>query len=109
MDNIKNDGYYVAKIVSDLDFIITHMTNVSLAEFTRNEILQDSMMFRLIQISENAKKLTETYKMQRGEIPWTDIYGLRNKIVHEYGRVDLGIVYDTLVNDIPELRNLLQK
>ena len=31
MDNIKNDSYYVAKIVSDLDFIITHMTNVSLA------------------------------------------------------------------------------
>ena len=45
--------------------------------------------------------------MQHGEIPWTNVYGLRNKIVHEYGRVDLGIVYDTLVNDIPEVRKLL--
>lgn len=64
MDSIKNDSYYIAKIVNDLDFIITHMTSVSLADFSRNEILQDSMMFRLIQISENAKKLTETYKMR---------------------------------------------
>jgi uncharacterized protein with HEPN domain len=83
------------------------MSGVSAEDFSKNEILQDSMMFRLIQISENAKKLSDTYKMQHSEIPWTDVYGLRNKIVHEYGRVDLGIVYDTLVNDIPEVRKLL--
>lgn len=107
MDNIKNDAYYIAKIIKDIDFVIKNMSGVSAEDFSKNEILQDSMMFRLIQISENAKKLSDTYKMQHGEIPWTDVYGLRNKIVHEYGRVDLGIVYDTLVNDIPEVRKLL--
>ena len=107
MDNIKNDAYYIAKIIKDIDFIIENMTSVLPEYFSKNEILQDSMMFRLIQISENAKKLSDIYKMQHGEIPWTDVYGLRNKIVHEYGRVDLGIVYDTLVNDIPEVRKLL--
>ena len=108
MDNIKNDTYYIAKIIKDIDFIIKNMSSVSVEDFSKNEILQDSMMFRLIQISENAKKLSDTYKMQHSEIPWTDLYGLRNKIVHEYGRVDLGIVYDTLVNDIPEVRKLLE-
>ena len=108
MDNIKNDAYYIAKIIKDIDFIIKNMSSVSVEDFSKNEILQDSMMFRLIQISENAKKLSDTYKMQHSEIPWTDLYGLRNKIVHEYGRVDLGIVYDTLVNDIPEVRKLLE-
>ena len=107
MDNIKNDAYYIAKIIKDIDFIIENMSSVLPEDFSKNEILQDSMMFRLIQISENAKKLTDGYKIQHGEIPWTDVYGLRNKIVHEYGRVDLGIVYDTLVNDIPEVRKLL--
>ena len=107
MDNIKNDAYYIAKIIKDIDFVIKNMSGVSAEDFSKNEILQDSMMFRLIQISENAKKLSDTYKMQHSEIPWTDVYGLRNKIVHEYGRVDLGIVYDTLVNDIPEVRKLL--
>ena len=108
MDNIKNDTYYIAKIIKDIDFIIKNMSSVSVEDFSKNEILQDSMMFRLIQISENAKKLSDTYKMQHSEIPWTDLYGLRNKIVHEYGRVDMGIVYDTLVNDIPEVRKLLE-
>ena len=108
MDNIKNDAYYIAKIIKDIDFVIKNMSGVSAEDFSKNEILQDSMMFRLIQISENAKKLSDTYKMQHSEIPWTDVYGLRNKIVHEYGQVDLGIVYDTLVNDIPEVRKLLE-
>ena len=107
MDNIKNDAYYIAKIIKDIDFIIENMSSVSAEDFSKNEIIQDSMMFRLIQISENAKKLSDPYKMHHAEIPWTDVYGLRNKIVHEYGRVDLGIVYDTLVNDIPEVRKLL--
>lgn len=34
---------------------------------------------------------------------------MRNKIVHEYGNVDIAVVYDTIVNDIPELLELLQE
>ena len=56
MDNIKNDEYYVQKIRTDLRFIVTHMENIGDEEFYKNEILVDSMMFRMIQISENCKK-----------------------------------------------------
>jgi len=69
----------------------------------------DSMMFRLIQISENAKKLSEDYKSKNENIPWTAIYGLRNRIVHDYGSVDLGIIYATLTEDIPELVECLRE
>ncbi|MBO4288744.1 MAG: DUF86 domain-containing protein [Lachnospiraceae bacterium] len=103
MDNIKNDGYYITKIKGDLQFIFRHMDRVETEEFSQSEILQDSMMFRLIQISENARRLSEQYKKEHASIPWTAIYGLRNKIVHDYGNVDLGIVYSTLKEDIPAL------
>lgn len=56
MDNTKNDDYYVGKLRDDLAFIVRHMKGISLEELTENEILLDSMMFRLIQISENSKK-----------------------------------------------------
>lgn len=105
MNNPKNDAYYMKKIVVDLDFVIAHMKGISLSDLQRNELLQDSMLFRLIQIQENARNLSDAYKMAHGAIPWTDIAGLRNRIVHDYGNVDLEIVYDTLTNDIPWLRN----
>ena len=84
MDNIKNDHYYIQKLQQDLTFIATHMRNVNIEELGKNEILQDSMLFRMIQISENAKKLTEEYKMEHAGIPWKAIYGLRNKFSREH-------------------------
>ena len=107
MDNVKNDMYYVNKIKIDLAFIVTHMRNVDIEELNRNEVLLDSMLFRMIQVSENAKKLSENYKVAHNKIPWSALSGLRNRIVHDYGNVDLNIVYETLKNDIQELLLLI--
>ena len=103
MDNVKNNEYYIKKIVTDLDFIIEHTENLTQSELEENEILVDSVMFRLIQISENSDKLTDDFKTYFASIPWRAMKGMRNRIVHEYGNVDLAVVYDTVKNDIPEL------
>lgn len=102
MDNIKDDNYYIEKISEDLKFINKNMKDVDLKNFDQNTLLQDSMMFRMIQISENAKKLTEEYKEKHDDIPWSKLNGLRNYIVHDYGNMELGIVYETLTENVPE-------
>ena len=83
------------------------MDGVTEEDFSANELLQDAMMFRLIQVSENARKLSDTFKSARPQVPWSAVYGLRNRIVHDYGTVDLHIVYTTLAKDIPTLEQLL--
>ena len=103
MNNLKNDEYYIGKILTDLRFIVEHMEGVTITALEKNEILLDSMSFRLIQIQENAKKLTDVFKMAHQTIPWIDIAGLRNRIVHDYGNVDLEILFSTLTEDIPWL------
>lgn len=107
MDNTKNDTYYINKIIKDLTFIKEHTENLSQESLENNEVLLDSMLFRLIQISESTKRLTEDYKNLHPDIPWTAISGFRNRIVHDYGNVDLNIVYSTLTEDIPELLTIL--
>jgi len=109
MDNIKNDHYYLEKIKKDIAFIVIHMKDVDLQELNENEVLLDSMLFRMIQISENAKKLSAEYKNGKPGLPWDEISGLRNRIVHDYGNVDLEIVYETLKYDIPELMEQLKE
>ena len=108
MDNIKNNIYYIQKIRKDLEFIVGHMRDVSMEELNVNEVLLDSMLFRMIQISENAKRLTDEYKLSHSHIPWSALSGMRNRIVHDYGNVDLNIVYETLKNDMLELLTLLE-
>lgn len=69
MDNVKTDSYYIQKIRKDLEFIVNHMKNVEIEELNANEVLLDSMLFRMIQLSENAKKLSDEYKLMHGDIP----------------------------------------
>lgn len=57
MDNVKNDAYYIKRLKQDLEFVVTHMKNVDIEGLNANEVLLDSMLFRMIQISENAKKI----------------------------------------------------
>ncbi|MBR3770313.1 MAG: DUF86 domain-containing protein [Lachnospiraceae bacterium] len=108
MDNVKTDSYYIQKIQKDLKFIVEHMKNIDIEDLNANEVLLDSMLFRMIQLSENARKLSDEYKLMHGDIPWSAMYGLRNRIVHDYGNVDLKVVYETLKKDIPELLELLE-
>ena len=109
MDNIKNDNYYLQKIIKDLTFVTAQMQDVNINDLSTNEILLDSMMFRMIQISENSRKLSDKYKKNHADIPWNAVYGFRKRIVHDYGSVDLNIVYETLKNDIPDLLELLSE
>lgn len=83
------------------------MRNIDIEELNSDEVLLDSMLFRMIQISENAKRLSDEFKQTHDIIPWYSLNGLRNRIVHDYGNVDLNIVFETLKNDIPELLELL--
>lgn len=108
MDNTKDDIYYGKKIIADLYFITDHIANVSKKDLEQDEILLDSMLFRLIQICENTKKLTDDYKISRCDIPWRDIAGLRNRLVHDYGNVNLEIVYETLAVDVPMLIKMFE-
>lgn len=85
------------------------MKGVTKEQLEADPVLQDSMMLRLIQISENAKNLTDEFREKNSQIPWTDIYGLRNRIVHDYGHVDIGIVYDTLTQDIAKIKSFIEE
>lgn len=109
MDNLKTNNYYLKKIIKDIDFVLEHTNDIDTQnELEQNEVLLDSVLFRLIQISENSTKLTEDFKNRYKEVPWRAIKGMRNRIVHDYGDVDVNIVYDTVKIDLPKLVNILK-
>ena len=109
MDNIKNDAYYLGKILADLGFMMEHTNGKTMDEIEKDALLLDSIMFRLIQISENSDKLTLEFKNNHKELPWRSIKGMRNRIVHDYGFIDMAIIYDTVMNSIPELYNAIKE
>ena len=103
----KTDEYYIEEILKNINFILEHMRGITKEALESNAVLTDSMTFRLVHISELSKSLTDEYKAAHPDIPWSDITALRNRLVHDYGNIDMTIVYDTLTKDVVELKDRL--
>lgn len=108
MDNIKDDKYLIKKIIDNIDYSINTLKNISLDDFEKNELICDSICFRFIQMSELAKKISNEFMLQYPGLPVYQLKGLRNRIVHDYGNVDLTIVYYTVKNDLSILKIKLE-
>ena len=104
------DGVVLRKILEHIDTIMKYCKGCSsLQDFQSNSMLVEATVFNLMQIGELAKEsLTDEAKAQFKTIPWSQIYGMRNRIVHGYSGINLSIVWDTISLDLPQLRNELQ-
>lgn len=104
MDN--KDRSVLQKLQAHTEAILRYCQDChSLAEFEAESMRVEATVFNLMQIGELAKvSLSDAAKESIPGIPWKQIYGLRNRIVHGYDGVDMRIVWDTVSEDIPQLR-----
>ena len=73
--------------------------------FQADLAFQRSVSFCVLQIGELCNSLSEEYRNSTsGEVQWNAIRGLRNIVVHAYGSIKLDVLWDTIITDIPELR-----
>lgn len=63
----------------------------------------------IYQIGELTVQLSEEFKDRVKSIPWHEIKGMRNIFAHEYGEIDEERMWDTIQNDIPYLKKILQE
>ena len=61
----------------------------------------------MIQMSEHMNNVTNTFKAQHPDIDWISIKGFRNRLVHDYGNVNLQFVFNAIKIDIPKLKQVL--
>ena len=109
MNNIKNDKYYLNKSLEEINTIQKYMSKIiSYQSFIKDVLTTDAVMFRLIQLVEHIKNISEEFKNNHADIPWGSIVGFRNGIVHEYGKTDYTIVYEIVTNDLKDLKELFE-
>ncbi|MEM2602231.1 MAG: HepT-like ribonuclease domain-containing protein [Candidatus Bathyarchaeia archaeon] len=60
-------------------------------------------------IGEATKNLSEELKSEHRRIPWKDVAGMRDKLIHEYFGVDLELIWETIERELPELKGEILK
>jgi len=105
---VKDDRLYLGRILEAVDRILLFGQDGE-TRFRTDVRTQDAIIRTLQVMGEAAKKVSTQARDAHPEIPWKDIAGMRDRVVHDYFGVSLDIVWDVVVNHIPPLRDKVRR
>lgn len=78
-------------------------------DLDRDDMLQLALTRAVEVIGEAAGRVSEVTRNRHAEIPWRNIVGMRNRLIHGYDAVDLNLLWDTVTVDLPPLIEALER
>ncbi len=104
-----DDMVRVRHILDHTREIVEFMRDKKRADLETDRILSLALI-RLLEIAgEAASRVSGKFREQHGEIPWSHIVSLRNRLIHGYDSIDMDILWSILQNDIPTLVSYFEK
>lgn len=104
----RSDSILLYDILECCDRIASYIEGVSRSPFDENHQLQDALVRNLEIIGEATKGLSAAIIDRDAEVPWDKMAKMRDRMVHQYFRVDLDVVWKTVTVDIPQLRSQIE-
>lgn len=86
-----------------------HLAGVSRSQFWQSELVQDAVVRQLEIIGEATRNLSDDFREAHPEAAWVQIIGMRNRLIHAYFGVDLGIVWEITHVDLPLLKEQVER
>jgi len=105
----RNDSAILQDIREAIDRVLSYTEGFEYSDFLNDDKTQDAVVRNIEIIGEAAKLLSEEAKKGFPDIPWEDIAGTRDKLIHDYFGVNIDIVWGIITDDIPLLRTKLKK
>lgn len=97
----------IDKMLRYLTKVVEYCQGYNYDQFVKDEKTTEACVFNLSQLGELCRTLDDDFMKTHSEIPWRAMYGLRNRIVHDYEGINLMLVWDVISEDLPELREQL--
>ena len=105
---MKDDRVYLQHIRDALHDIETY-TSTGRPSFFADRMRQDATLRKLQVIGEAVKSLSEGTKLKQPQVPWKQIAGMRDKVIHDYFGVNLEIIWGVVEKDLPELERAIRE
>jgi uncharacterized protein with HEPN domain len=103
----KDDLAYIDHILDCIRKINKFSSGLTFNNFKTNELVQDAIIRNIEIIGEASKKVSENTKQTCYKIPWKEISGMRDKLIHDYMGIDAKVVWKTIKEDIPTLEKFI--
>jgi uncharacterized protein with HEPN domain len=114
MSPIKRESIlYLEDMILSMRRIEDYIGNMSFKQFKMNQMAVDAIIRNFEIIGEASKNIPENIKEKYPEIPWKNMYGLRNLITHEYFGIDYEMIWKIAKTNLPvnklDLERVLKK
>jgi len=101
--------FRIQDILDAISAIKKYTQGLELKAFIEDRRTVDAVVRNLMIIGEASVHVPEDICLKHPEVPWNDMRGMRNFVVHEYFRADDSVIWDTVQVDLPPLPDLLNK
>jgi uncharacterized protein with HEPN domain len=105
----RDDSVFIHHIIDAAQKALHFIKNREREDLNRDEMLSISLVHLLEIVGEAANGVSENFREQHTHIPWKKMIGLRNRLIHGYFDINLDIVWDTVMKDLPPLITDLAK
>ena len=105
----KDPIIFIKHILESIENIESYSKGITKNKFLDNLMMQDAVIRKLEIIGEAVKNLPESFKKNYLNIEWVKIAGMRDKLIHQYFGVDLDLTFDVIKNELPKLKENIQK
>ncbi len=106
---MKDDAVFLRHILDSINQIEEYVSRLGYNDFIGSKLIQDGVIRQLEIIGEATKQLSPELRKKYSLIPWEDVAGMRDKLIHHYFGVDLEAVWDTVEKDLPTLKEEVEK
>ena len=100
---------YLKHILDETEYIIRKSKRLSKRVFLKDETLKRAFVRSIEIIGEAVKRLPDDFRKKHSDVDWKAMAGTRDKLIHDYFGIDYDIVWDIVIDEIPELRKHVRK
>ncbi len=100
---------FLKHILDEVTFVLEQTKDKKQDDFLKDVVLQRAVVRSLEIIGEASKNIALDHKQKYPQIDWKEMAGTRDKLIHHYFGVDYDIVWDIIINELPELKHEIER